>query len=145
MNLSASGMSLTSMAVTAILIISAVIAAGQWWSRHEVSEFLSKYATIQSDDVLTSFKAMVRRQMFGAIFLIALGIVFVLLCMFLTSQLMLAGFILVLSLATPIFLFARSSKKVEVRARTLMCSNERLQVEYDRVASAWTKKLLPDF
>jgi len=145
MSLSVNGMSPASMGVTAILIIGTVIAAGQWWSRHEVSEFLSQHATIESEDVLTSFKAMVRRQMLGAIFLIALGIMFVLLCMFVTSQLMVAGFILVLSLATPIFLFARGSKKIEIRARTLLCSNERLQVEYDRVASAWTKKLFPDF
>jgi multisubunit Na+/H+ antiporter MnhG subunit len=145
MSLSVSGMSLGSMGETAALIIAAVIAAGSWWSRHEVSEFLSRHSTIESDDVLTSFKAMVRRQMLGAICLMAFGIVFVLLCMFVTSQLMLAGFIFVLSLAVPMFLFARGSKKVEVRARTLICSDERLQAEYDRVASAWTKKLFPDF
>lgn len=145
MNFTTLAMSLASQGVAALLVVSAVMAAFCFWGRRDVAYFLSKHPEIESEDTLTAFKAMVRRQMIVAIGVMAMGIVFMLLCMFVTMQLLLLGFLVILAVATPIFLLARDSKKLETKARTLACTNEHLQVEYARIASAWTEKLFPDF
>jgi len=138
-------MSLASQGVTALLIVSVVMAAFSLWGRHDVADFLSQHSAIESEQSLTAFKAMVRRQMLVAIGVMAMGILFTLVCMFVTMQLMLFGFLIIVSVAAPMFLLARNSKKLEVKARTLACSDERRRIEYARVASAWTEKLFPDF
>ncbi len=138
-------LSMTSIQVTALVVISMIIAAVCLWGRSDVSRFLSQYPAIESETSLAAFKSLVRRQMRVAIGVMALGLVFGALCMFLTMQLMLTGLMLVLALGIPIFLVGRNSKRLETKARTLVCSNENLQVEYARVAAAWTKQLFPDF
>jgi type IV secretory pathway VirB3-like protein len=138
-------MTLAAQGVTALLIVAVVMGAFCFWARLDVADFLSKHAAIESDETLQIFKAMVRRQMIIAIGVLAMGILFILLCMFVTMQLLLLGFLLILCLATPLFLFAHSTKKLEARARTLVCADERRRAEYTRVGSAWIEKLFPDF
>lgn len=75
----------------------------------------------------------------------ALGILFAVLCVFITMQLLVIGFLLVLAVAVPLFLMGYSSKKLETKARTLDCPDQRRQGEYSRVAIAWTGKMFPDF
>jgi cell division protein FtsW (lipid II flippase) len=145
MNFPMLAMSLASQGVAALVVVSTLMAAFSFWGRREVAYFLSKHSEIESDETLTEFKAMVRQQMIVAIGVLGMGIVFMLLCMFVTMQLWLMGFLIVLLFSTPIFLLARDSKKLENRARTLACSDERRRAEYTRVASAWTKQFFPDF
>jgi hypothetical protein len=145
MTASVFALSLASIEVTAILIIGLIIGGISLWGRRDVSQFLREHPAIESDASLQAFKALVRRQMHGALVAMALGIVFAGLCVVVTMQLLLIGFLLVLAVAAPIFLMGYSSKKLETKARTLTCPDQRRQIEYSRVATAWTGKLFPDF
>src|SRR6185295_16227870 len=101
MNSTVLAMTLASQGVTGLLIVSGLMAAFCLWGRFDVANFLSQHTAIESDQTLIAFKAMVRRQMIVAIGVMAMRIVFMLLCMFITSQLMLIGFVLIISLAAP--------------------------------------------
>jgi amino acid transporter len=138
-------LSLASIAVIAILVSSAFIAALALWGRYDVSRFLVQHPAIESDTSLEAFKDLVRRQMKVALAAMVLGLTFGLLCMFVTMQLLLTGFLIVIVLGAVIFLLGRSGKKLETKARNLVCSDERRKVEYDKVAAAWTGKLFPNF
>jgi len=138
-------LSLASMAVIAILVSSAIIAAIALWGRHDVSRFLVQHPAIESDSSLEAFKDLVRRQMKVALAAMVFGLTFGLLCMFVTMQLLLTGLLIVIALGVPIFLLGRSGKKLETKARNLVCPDERRKVEYDKVAAAWTGKLFPNF
>ena len=138
-------LSLATIAVTAILVSSAIIAGIALWGRHDVSRFLLQHPAIESDTSLEAFKDLVRRQMKVALAGMVLGLTFGLLCMFVTMQLLLTGFLIVIVLGGVIFMLGRSGKKLETKARNLVCSDARRKIEYDKIAKAWTGKLFPDF
>jgi len=138
-------MSLAFIAVIAVLLTSAIIAVLSLWGRHDVSRFLQQHPAIESDSSLEAFKDLVRRQMWVAVVTMAVGLIFVVLCMFLTMQLLLTGLLIIIALGVVLFLLGRSGKKLETKARNLACADERRKVEYDKVAAAWTGKVFPDF
>ncbi len=138
-------MSLASIAVIAVLLTSAIIAGLSLWGRHDVSRFLQQHPAIESDSSLVAFKDLVRRQMWVALVTMAVGLIFVVLCMFLTMQLLLTGLLIIIALGVVLFLLGRSGKKLETRVRNLTCSDEQRKIEYDKVSEAWTGKLFPDF
>ena len=138
-------LSLASIAVIAVLASSAIIASLSLWGRHDVSRFLQQHPAIESDSSLEAFKDLVRRQMRVAMVTMALGLIFVVLCMFLTMQLLFTGLLIIIALGVVLFLLGRGGKKLETKARNLVCSDEPRKIEYDKVAAAWTGKLFPDF
>lgn len=140
-----SGLTLADYEVAAFLIVAALIFASCLWGRRGVVNFLNEHATIAEDRDLSEFKTLVRRQMWVAVGVMCLGMIYMLACILLTKQFLLLGLLLVLAVSIPIILLARSSKKLETKARTLTCANLQLQTEYEHVALAWTKSLFPDF
>lgn len=127
------------------LTIAAVFIGISLWGRIDVSKFLRQYPAIDSDATLTAYKELVRRQMWGAVVAMVLGIGYAILCMILTMQMLLTGVLIVIAVSAPIFLLGRSSKKIEQKARTLPCPDPKREIEYRKVAAAWTGKLFPDF
>jgi hypothetical protein len=130
----------------ALFLVTSLITAGiSFWGRRAVSQFLAQHPAIESDASLKAFKTLVRRQMHVSLVALAIGFILVVLCLMMTMQMGLVGLLVVISLSMPIFLLARNAKKLETKARSLVCSDERRRLEYSSVASAWTGKLFPDF
>lgn len=125
--------------------LAAVLVIASLWGRFEVTRFLQTHAAIDSDESLSAFKTLVRRNMLVAIAGLGIGLLFGLSSAMLTFQMGLMGLLVVLIVAIPVFLLGRSSKKLEMRARNLPCSIAQLEPEYRRVGQSWHSKMLPDF
>ena len=115
------------------------------WGRIDVNRFLQSHTVIDNDESLSAFKSLVRRNMFVAIGVVGVGIVFGLSSALLAFQFGLFGLIIVVLIATPVFLLGRSSKKLETKAKSLPCLDAQIEAEYRRVGQSWTSKMLPDF
>src|SRR5438874_13576599 len=101
----------------AFLGLATVLIIASLWGRFEVNRFLQTHAAIDSDESLSAFKTLVRRNMLVAIAGLAIGLLFGLSSAMLTFQMGLIGLLVVLVVAIPVFLLGRSSKKLEMRAR----------------------------
>jgi Flp pilus assembly protein TadB len=55
------------------------------------------------------------------------------------------GVLVVGAVAVLLFLLGRSTKKLEMKARSLSCADPQLESEYRHVGQSWSSKLLPDF
>jgi len=60
-------------------------------------------------------------------------------------QMGILGVLIAISAGIPLFLLGRSSKKLDIKARSLPCSEPELEDQYRKVGASWTSKLLPDF
>jgi len=113
--------------------------------RREVQGFLAIHTTIADAASLEAFKSIARRNMRFAICIIALFIPSLVVGFYLISLYSIHGLVVILVANALLIILARSTKKLEVRARTLSCTDETLRSEYHHVSETWTKKLLPDF
>src|SRR5215468_949613 len=100
----------------AVLLILATL-----WGRFEVNRFLQTYNAIDTAESLSAFKKLVRQNMYVAIGALGVGLMLGLSSALLAFQLALLGVIVVALVATPVFLLARNTKKLETKAKTLPC------------------------
>jgi hypothetical protein len=129
----------------AYISLAAIVGLASFWGRIQVNQFLRTHSAIDNYESLAAFKTLVRRNMFVAVGLLAIGAMLGIASFVLTVQLGLFGFMVVVLVATPLFLLGRSLKKLEVRARSLPCPNPQLDPEYRKVGHSWSSRLLPDF
>ena len=133
------------MMLTVFLSLAAVQIGICLWGRVDVSRFLQTNSSLHDPAALTSFKALVRRNMIVAILGLGLGLVWCLMAMLMVWQFGLLGMLMVLAVAVPLFLLGKSTKKLELQARSLPCPDPRLEAEYHQIGQSWSSKLLPDF
>ena len=132
-----------------MLIVFLSLAAVQlgicFWGRFDVSRFLQTNSSLSDPAALTSFKTLVRRNMIVAMLGLGLGLVWCLMAMLMVWQFGLLGMLMVLAVAVPLFLLGKSTKKLELQARSLPCADPQLEAEYQHIGQSWSSKLLPDF
>ena len=132
-------------AVVAFLGFNAALAVATARSRRDLNAFLGKYDAMQDAQCLEEFKRIARWNMRMALCFLSLGAVSIAMAIYLANEFGPAGMGLVLLVSVPGFYMGQSTKAIELRARSLACSDPELQAEYSRVSTSWVKKLLADF
>ncbi len=125
-------------------LLQLVLFAGLLVAQRGLKEFLAAHSAIDDTAALEALKRVVRIQMYGALGVIALGLVLIPYSIALAIGNGLLGMVFVVVLSGLGFVLGKSTKTLEVRARTLPCAAA-LQAEYARVGDVWMKKALPRF
>ena len=133
------------MIMIAFLSMAALLIGIGLWGRFDVASFLRTNDSVRDVRALTAFKALVRRNMRAAVFGLGLGLIWGLMAMLMVYQFGVLGMLTVLAVAVPLFLVGKSTKKLELQARSLPCEDPHLEAEYHHVGKSWSSKLLPDF
>jgi hypothetical protein len=131
------------MLVAFIVLGLAMVALGLW-GRSEVARFLARHASIDNPEDFASFKALARRQMFGALALIVLAAAWTPLGIYLVVTKLPGALVAFALLGVVLGFVGKNAKALEVKSRGLP-SEESLRSEYLRVGEHWVKKALPDF
>jgi hypothetical protein len=118
--------------------------AGWFRALTQLRQFLGAVTAIGDEAMLQGYKALVRSQMYLALFGIACMLAGLLLGMFLILARGLKGLAVVLLTNVVVLLLGLYLKRVEERARSLVVIPA-LADEYRRVSQAWLQKPLPDF
>ncbi len=111
----------------------------------ELHAFLEGTPAIADTAALERFKTVARHNMHGALAQIPLGVVGVLASIGVLGRHGLIGFIGVSAANALLFLCARRTKALELRARALPASSDVLEQQYRQVFENWAKRPLPDF
>ncbi len=130
--------------IVAFIILYGVLIGVNLWGRSVLTTFVTNHQSINSPEVLTEYKKIVRWNMYGALLFIVCGIPGVAMCIYIVKHYGLLGLFLVLSMTTPSLLLGMSTKKLEKQSRQLVCETS-LKGEYEKVSEIWVKKALPDF
>ena len=113
----------------------------------DLRSYLSRNSAIESASHLRAFKAMVRKQMYQALFQLAvLGLMGILgLAGILVGKLSILEFLLFLFLNGIVFILGVVCKTVEKKARSFAVKDEELAREYEHVCRSWIKSPFPEF
>lgn len=126
-----------------IVLVSAVFPLSMW-GYGEVSRFLRGHPEICSHESLDAFKEMARRNMYGALAYLLLGLPALILGLYLAVSQDMVGKILFLTPIGLLHVIGSRAKAREIEARTLPCVDA-LAAEYRKIGDAWEKKVFPDF
>jgi hypothetical protein len=126
------------------IVLNVVLIAITFWARAVLVRFLGTHGSINDAAALAEFKRVARWNMYGALAFLASGVVLLTFGFMLAVEYGLLGVILVLAFSIPSIFLGLSTKKVEVKARSLEC-DPALAQEYAQVCEVWVKKALPNF
>lgn len=115
------------------------------WSAMWLKRFVSENPSIANEECLGRYKALVRTQMYLALFMIVLLAAGFAAGIALIGRSGLGGLGAVLVANGIVFSFGMYHRQVEKRVRSLPTGSEALARDYQRVSECWVKKPLPDF
>lgn len=124
---------------------SAALLALSVWAHADLRRFLSRHAAIDNSTAFEEFKALARRNMYGALAYLVLGTAGLLAGIGVVWGRGLAGLAMVIAVHVVLGLLGQANKKLETTARTLPCSHPMLAEELRRVGETWVRKPLPNF
>lgn len=131
--------------INAFIVLVAAQCGAIVWATYEVRQFLRKHPAIDGSPALEAFKSMARRNMRGALLLLAFGAVSLVLAVALVNSYSTFGLLVVLGAYFVHGVLALNLMRFERRARSLECSDEVLRFAHRSIGQAWRKKMLPDF
>ncbi len=126
------------------LLLQLVFLGVQLIGQRGLKAFLATHTAIDGDAALVAFKQLVRGQMYGALAIIGLGALIILGSVTLAFTAGLLGLAVVLVLCGIGLVLGKTTKTLELQARTLPCADA-LQAEYAHICETWQKKPLPRF
>ena len=115
------------------------------WATVEVRRFLREHAAIDGPQALEAFKALARRNMHGALLLLACGAASLVLAVLLVLRYELHGVLLAAGTYAVHGLLTVNLARYERRSRALESTDPVLAEVHRAVAVSWRKKMLPDF
>lgn len=115
------------------------------WATYEVGQFLRKHSAIDGQQALEAFKILARRNMRGALILLASGVVSLIIAIAGLKAYGSFGLLVVLGAYFVHGVLAINLTRLERRARTLKSSDETLHLVHQSVGQSWRKKMFPDF
>lgn len=131
--------------VSALLLTFAVQNALVYWATREVARFLRSHDTIDDAAALGAFKALARRNMFGAVASMALHLIALALAILVIKAHGSLGTAVVLAGVAASYFVGANLLKLERRTWALQCATPQLEAVHRAVVHAWRKKMLPDF
>lgn len=123
----------------------AVLIAMVQLGRAELLQFLEGTPAIRDERDLLRFKTLVRRNMRGALVYLVLGTTGATWSIYLVVTMGALGTALALAIHISSYFHSKSVKKLEKRARSLNCPDERFREKYLSVGNTWVKRALPNF
>ncbi len=126
------------------VLLQIALIAGLLFAQRALKAFLATHTAIADTAALEALKQVVRTQMYGALYAIALGLILIPYSIVLSISHGLLGLAVVIALSGVGFVLGKVTKTLEVRTRSLPCTAA-LKSEYARVGEIWLKKALPRF